>query len=329
MTNKTGVLLINLGTPDAATYSAVYKYLREFMSDPRVIERRGLIWWTLLNFVILPRRTVKSSRAYGLIWDRETDESPLRRITRAQARALSAEFSDTPEILVDWAMRYGTPSIESGITRLVGEGCDRVLLFPLYPQYSAATTATAIDKAGQALAALRHQPSIRTVPPYYAHPTYISALAASIAAHQKTLNWTPQRVVLSFHGLPQAFIDSGDPYQDQCEQTAALLRDAHGMSAKEMPLVYQSRGGRAVWTGPELEQTLIDLAHNGIKDLCVITPGFSADCIETLEEVQMRAATTFTEHGGRNFAFIPCLNDSPGSITMLTHIARQHLSGWH
>lgn len=329
MAPRTGILVINLGTPDAADKASVHRYLKEFLSDPRVIEKQGLIWWFVLNRIILPKRARSSSRAYGQIWNTNLDESPLKTITRAQSDRLADHFADDPAIVVDWAMRYGNPSIKNAIARLTKQGCTRILFFPLYPQYSSATTGSVMDKVFDCLGDMRWQPEIRTVPPYFTNTAYIDALAHSVTAHVASLGWQPEVTMMSFHGLPQAFIQNGDPYQDQCQQTADLLRAALGRDLAQMPLVYQSRGGgKAVWIGPELEGTLAELAQNGIKNLCVITPGFASDCIETLEEVQIRAAQVFRDHGGQNFSLVPCLNDSDRSITMLADLATTQLGGW-
>jgi len=325
MKNRTGVLLINLGTPDAPTVPAVRRYLREFMSDPRVIERRGLMWWLLLNGVIVPRRARKSARNYALIWNQDTGESPIRTITRAQAEKLGDRFARDPDIVVDWAMRYAAPAIADAIARLTKAGCHRIVFFPLYPQYSAATTASVMDKTFEALAKMRWQPTVTAVAPYWDDPAYITALADSVTDHTTSLGWKPEKIVASFHGLPQSFIDKGDPYQRQCEETVHLLREKMGLDAQDMPLVYQSRGGRAVWIGPSLEETLTAQARAGVKNISVIAPGFAADCIETLEEIQIRAQETFLASGGERFSFIPCLNDTPASIRMLEARIRAHL----
>jgi len=326
---RTGILLINLGTPDAPDPTSVRRYLREFLSDPRVIEKRGPLWWLILNGIILPRRSGRSSAAYQLIWDSEQNDSPLRIFTRSQAKKLSDSFAGDADVTVDWAMRYGNPSIKSAVARLEVAGCTRLLLFPLYPQYSAATTATALDKVFDALKTMRHQPSVRTVPPYFDDPTYISAVAQSVRDHIASLAWVPDMCLASFHGLPEAFITAGDPYRDHCEATAGLLRKVLETDEETIPLVYQSRGGgRAVWIGPQLEETLVKLAQKGTKNLCVVTPGFASDCIETLEELRVRAARTFLDHGGENFSLVPCLNDSDAAITLLREQADRNLVSW-
>ncbi|MCP5073189.1 MAG: ferrochelatase [Rhodobacteraceae bacterium] len=328
MSEKTGILLINLGTPEATDFKSMRRYLKEFLSDKRVIEASGPVWWLVLNGIILTRRPKKSGHAYDKIWNRERDESPLKTITRAQAEKVAAQLTDKPSLVVDWSMRYGKPSIAEGIARLSERGCHRILFFPLYPQYSAATTATAMDKVFEALKEMRWQPAVRSVPPYYDTATHITALARSIETFQLSLSWTPDVILASFHGLPVSFIESGDPYQQHCETTTALLRQTMGLSDQQLMLSYQSRTGRAEWIGPDTEETLADLARKGSRNVLVVTPGFASDCVETLEEIQIRAAQVFRENGGQEFATVPCLNDSPGSIEMLVEIIDQQLAGW-
>jgi protoporphyrin/coproporphyrin ferrochelatase len=328
MAMKIGVLLINLGTPDSTSHRDLRRYLKEFLSDRRVIEKRGVWWWLVLNGLIIPRRARRSARSYAMIWDAERDESPLRTITRAQAQKLSAAFSSQPQLVVDWAMRYGTPSIAATLRRLTQSGCTHILIYPLYPQYSGATTASAMDMVFEAMATMRAQPAIRTLPPYYAHPGYIEALRQSVATHLATLTWEPDILLASFHGLPQSFVDQGDPYQSQCEETTALLRAALGMDNTSLPLVYQSRSGRTEWLGPDLETTLGEYARRGVRNLCVIAPGFAADCVETLEEIQVRAERAFLQAGGENFSTIPCLNASAQSVRMMKDHIEAQLSGW-
>ena len=328
MEMKTGVLLINLGTPDGTSRRDLRRYLKEFLSDQRVIEKRGVLWWLVLNGLIIPRRAGKSARSYAMIWDNQRDESPLRTITRAQAQEVSAAFSSQPQLVVDWAMRYGTPSIDTTLRRLADDGCTHILIYPLYPQYSGATTASAMDKVFETIGKMRAQPAIRTVPPYYAHPAYIEALRQSVDTHLATLAWEPDVLLASFHGLPQSFVDQGDPYQSQCEETTALLRAALGRDKNTLPLVYQSRSGRTEWLGPDLETSLGEYARRGVKNLCVIAPGFAADCVETLEEIQVRAARTFLEAGGENFSAIPCLNASAQSVRMMKEHIEGQVSGW-
>ncbi len=322
---KTGILLINLGTPDATDFKSVRRYLRQFLSDKRVIWARGPVWWLILNGIILNRRPHSLGRAYDLIWNRDLDESPLRTHTRAQAQKLTDRFEDDPAIMVDWAMRYGTPSIADGIERLSDAGCERLLLFPLYPQYSAATTGTAMDAAFDALKTLHTQPTIRSVPPYFAHPAYIGALAASIRHHHASLSWRPEVVIATLHGLPVDFIDKGDPYQAQCEASVDLLRRELDLRDAELLLTYQSRTNRKIWIGPDTEETLVRLAGKGVKNLSLVTPGFASDGVETLEEIGLRATQCFRDAGGENVTLVPCLNASDGSIDMLENLVAENL----
>jgi protoporphyrin/coproporphyrin ferrochelatase len=325
--SKTGILLVNLGTPEATDYWSVRRYLRQFLSDKRVIDAHGPLWWLILNGFILTRRPKSLGRAYGRIWNRDLDESPLRSHTRQQAEALARCFADQPEIIVTWAMRYGTPSIDTGVEHLINAGCTQLLLFPLYPQYSAATTASVMDAAFDALRNQHFQPSFRGVPPYYDHPAYIDALAHSIRAHHATLTWTPEITLASLHGLPVDFITKGDPYQAQCETSVSLLRDALGLTENRLILTYQSRTGRREWIGPDTAETIQRLAREGVKNLSIIAPGFAADSVETLEEIGLRAAEDFIRAGGQNFSLVPCLNASSHSIEMLRVLAAQNLWG--
>lgn len=325
---KTGILLINLGTPEATDYWSMRRYLRQFLSDKRVVEASGPVWWFIFNAIILTRRPKSSGHAYDQIWNHDRNESPLKTITRLQAENLAGKYANQPDVIVDWAMRYGKPAIAEGIERLHQQGVERVLLFPLYPQYSSATTGTAMDSVFDALRSLRHQPAVRSVPPYFDHPAHISALAHSIRDHHASLPWTPELTIASLHGLPVEFIKKGDPYQDHCEATVALLRAELGLKDWQLLLTYQSRSGRAQWLTPDTEDTLIRLASDGIKDLTIIAPGFAADCVETLEELQIRAVEKFKSAGGRNCSIIPCLNDSKLSICMLKSLVDSQLLGW-
>lgn len=325
---KVGVLLINLGTPQATDYRSMRHYLKQFLSDKRVVESSGLVWWLVLNGIILRKRPITSGRAYDLIWNHELDESPLKTITRAQSDAIAQTFSGTENMVVDWAMRYGTPSIDDVIKRITDQGCTRILLFPLYPQYSGATTGTAMDNVFDTLKTMRHQPAIRTVAPYYNHPAHIKALADSIRAHHASLDWTPEVTIASLHGLPVDFIAKGDPYQEHCETTVALLRKELGLTDCQLLLTYQSRSGRTVWMTPDTEETAAGLARDGIENLTIIAPGFASDCIETLEELHIRAHDKFIAAGGKNCSIIPCLNQSPPSISMLKTLIDENLAGW-
>ena len=323
-----GVLLINLGTPDATSYWPMRRYLKEFLSDRRVIEINPVAWWFILNGLILTLRPQRSGHAYERIWNRELDESPLRTITRAQAEGLSAALASEPRVQVDWAMRYGTPAIGPAIERLKAQGCDRILLFPLYPQYSAATVATAFDKAFDTLKTMRWQPAIRAVPPYHDHPAHIDALARSVRTHMDGLEWAPDVIVASFHGLPEEYFAKGDPYHCHCQKTARLLRAALDWPEKRFVVTFQSRFGKAEWLKPYTDATVAGLARAGVAELCLITPGFAADCVETLEEIAIGVGETFAENGGEKFTVVPCLNDGEASIAMLEAIVRRELAGW-
>ncbi len=333
-TRKIGVLLVNLGTPEATDYWSMRAYLKEFLSDRRVIETPRLIWWPILNLVILTFRPSRKGHDYQSIWNKERNESPLKTVTRAQAEALSDWIAagglgtKGAPVVVDWAMRYGKPSLKAGFDGLAAQGCDRILLVPLYPQYSAATSATVCDKAFEALAAMRWQPSLRVAPPYYDDPTYIAALAASLRGHIAKLNFKPEVVLASFHGVPQSYLDKGDPYHCHCVKTWRLLREAMGMSAEEFPMSFQSRFGPAQWLKPATDDTIKALAARGVKRLAVIMPGFSADCLETLEEIGVENASCFREAGGEDFAAIPCLNASPEGMGVIEAIVARELAGW-
>ncbi len=323
---KTGVLLINLGTPEATSYWPMRAYLKEFLSDRRVIEVNRALWWLILNGVILSFRPQKSGHAYAQIWNRDRNESPLKTFTRAQAEKLSEHMPD--RVIVDWGMRYGKPAIADRLLALQDAGCDRILLFPLYPQYSAATTATALDKAFLALGGMRWQPAIRTVSPYFDQPAYIEAVAQSLRTHLAGLAWKPDRILVAFHGLPREYLDKGDPYHCHCQKTARLLRETLGYSKDYMQLVFQSRFGRAEWLKPYAQDTVESLPEQGVKNLLMISPGFASDCVETLEELAIGLKETFEEKGGQNFSVVPCLNDSALSIDLIAQLAQHNLQGW-
>lgn len=320
---RIGVLLVNLGTPDAPTPGAVKTYLREFLSDPRVVEIPQFIWQPILRGVILNLRPRKSAHAYSLVWDRERNLSPLKAITQDQARELHAKFGQG--VIVDHAMRYGTPSIAERLDALKTAGCDRVLIAPLYPQYCAATTATVVDEAGRALAGMRLQPAIRYLPPYYDDPAYIDALAGSVASALSALDFTPDTIIASFHGMPERTRTLGDPYYSQCLETARLLGDALG---REVQISFQSRFGKARWLEPATDATLAHLPKSGMRSVAVLAPGFAADCLETLEELAIRGRESFLEAGGENFAYLPCLNASPDGLEMLQKLLLRELAGW-
>lgn len=327
-TERVGVLLVNLGTPDSADAKGVRVYLKEFLSDPRVIEDQGLLWKLVLNGVILRVRPRRKARDYQKIWNIENNESPLKTITRAQSEKLSAAMSDRDHVVVDWSMRYGNPSIRSRLEALTAQGCDRLLVVPLYPQYSAATTATVCDEVFRVLAGMRAQPSLRVTPPYYDHPEYIEALAVSIKAHLATLPFQPELIVASFHGMPQKYVDNGDPYQRQCIATTDALRKRMGLDPSKLLLTFQSRFGYDEWLQPYTDKTMEQLAKDGVRRIAVVTPGFSADCLETLEEIAQENAEIFKHNGGEQFAFIPCLNDSEAGMDVIRRLVLRELQGW-
>ncbi|MEP9359212.1 ferrochelatase [Sphingomonas sp. KR3-1] len=323
---KIGVLLVNLGTPSAPDAASVRRYLGEFLSDRRVVEIPPLIWQPILRGVILRTRPKKSAHAYRQVW--REDGSPLAAITRAQATVLEDAFG--PEVIVDHAMRYGQPAIAERIEVLKARGCQRILIAPLYPQYCAATTATANDAAFAALAKMRWQPAIRTLPPYHDHPAYIAALKASVEASLAALDFAPDAILASFHGMPERTLTLGDPYHCHCQKTARLLGEAlkDTLGDRELITTFQSRFGRAKWLEPATDATLAALPARGIKKIAIVAPGFSADCLETLEELAIRGRESFHAAGGTDFAYLPCLNDSEGGIAMLRTILREELAGW-
>lgn len=327
-TPKIGVLLLNLGTPDATDYWSVRRYLKEFLSDPRVIETPKWLWWPLLNGVILTVRPQKSGHAYAQIWDKQANDSPLRVITREQTDRLMERFSSDKRIVVDYAMRYGNPSTASRLKALQEAGCQKILLVPLYPQYSATTTATANDKAFDALAKMRWQPAVRTMPAYFDDPVYVETLARSIQEGIGKLDFTPDLVITSYHGMPVTYLERGDPYHCQCLKTTRLVREKLGWSADKIMVTFQSRFGPTKWLEPYTDKTLEALPGQGIKRVAILAPAFSVDCIETLEEIAMQGRETFLQAGGESFAYIPCLNASPGGMDMIEHIVRRELAGW-
>jgi protoporphyrin/coproporphyrin ferrochelatase len=325
---RVGVLLVNLGTPDSADAKGVRVYLKEFLSDPRVIENQGLLWKLALNGIILNTRPARKARDYQKIWNTENNESPLKTITRAQSDKLATAIADHDHIVVDWAMRYGNPSIQSRIDALTAQGCRRILVVPLYPQYSAATSATVCDEVFRVLSDMRAQPTLRVTPPYYDDPDYIDALAVSIDAHLATLPFRPELIVASFHGMPQKYIDKGDPYQAQCIATTEALRARMGLEASKLMLTFQSRFGFDAWLQPYTDKTIEKLAKDGVRRLAVVTPGFSADCLETLEEIAQENAEIFKHNGGEAFAAVPCLNDSDAGMDVIRQLVLRELQGW-
>jgi ferrochelatase len=326
--SRVGVLLVNLGTPDVADARGVRVYLKEFLSDARVIEDQGLVWKLVLNGIILRKRPATKAKDYLKIWNNERNESPLKTITRAQSDKLAAALADRAHVAVDWGMRYGNPSIAAGLDALMAQGCDRILVVPLYPQYSASTTATVVDKTFEALAAMRAQPTVRFTPPYYDDPAYIEALAVSIERHLATLPFTPERILASFHGMPQSYVDKGDPYQAQCVATVEALRARMGRDETGLMLTFQSRFGNDPWLQPYTDATIAQLAKDGVRRLAVVTPGFAADCLETLEEIAQENAEIFRHNGGEQFSAVPCLNDSDEGMDVIRQLVLRELQGW-
>ncbi|EHK57694.1 ferrochelatase [Allomesorhizobium alhagi] len=325
---KIGVMLVNLGTPDGTDFGSMWRYLREFLSDPRVIELPRIAWYPILYGIVLNTRPTKSGANYRKIWNRERDESPLRTYTRAQSEKLAEALRDEPQIVVGWAMRYGNPSTKSVADRLVAQGCDRLLVLPLYPQYSATTTATANDKLFAALAKMRRQPAVRSVPAYYDDPVYVDAVARSIETHLVSLDFAPEVVIASYHGIPKPYSDKGDPYYWHCLETTRLVRERLGWGEEKLITTFQSRFGAQEWLQPYTDKTVERLAREGVKSIAIVNPGFSSDCIETLEEIAVEAREIFLHAGGANFAHIPCLNDSPGGMAVIEALVRRELSGW-
>jgi ferrochelatase len=325
---RIGVLLVNLGTPDATDYWSMRRYLKEFLSDRRVIEVNPVKWWPILNLIILTVRPGRKGRDYDKIWNRARNESFLTTITRAQSDKLAESLSDNPSILVDWAMRYGNPSIASRLDAMQQAGCDRILLVPLYPQYAAATSATVCDKAFEALVTMRRQPALRVAPPWFDRPAYIEALAASLESALAVMAFKPDKILASFHGMPEEYVRKGDPYYEQCNETVRLLRARLKLGDDKLMLTFQSRFGTAEWLKPYTDATVRRLAGEGVKNLAIITPGFVADCLETLEEIAMENAAIFKQAGGENFAAIPCLNDGPGGIAGIRDVVLRELKGW-
>ncbi|WP_340108331.1 ferrochelatase [Pikeienuella sp. HZG-20] len=327
---KTGVLLVNLGTPNGTDYWNMRRYLREFLSDTRVIEAPKWLWRPILHLVVLTTRPQKSGKAYDSIWNRERDESPLLTITRAQtekvATRLKAAYGDT--VIVDFCMRYGDPSTPSKIQEMHDLGCDRIVFFPLYPQYAAATTATANDQAFRQLMKMRWQPAFRTVAAYADHPLYAEALAQSVTRAYAEMDARPDALVASYHGLPQSYLDKGDPYHCHCHKTTRLLQERLGWPEGEIVTSFQSRFGSKEWLKPYTVEKVAELAKAGNTHIAIIAPGFSADCVETLEEINDEIREAFEAAGGRRFDYIPCLNDDDAHIDMMEAILKSELTGW-
>jgi ferrochelatase len=319
-----GVLLVNLGTPDAPSAHAVRRYLSEFLSDRRVVDYPRALWLPILHGIILNVRPAKSARAYAKIWTK--DGSPLRVYTKGAAEALAVRMGE--RVAVDWAMRYGAPSVRDRINALKEKGCDRILVIPMYPQYSQSTTASVADAVFAALERMNWQPAIRIAAPYHDADAYVAALKTVADKHFSTLGWAPERVILSFHGTPKRHLTEGDPYFCHCSKTARLIRAAMGWSEEFAPLAFQSRFGREEWLTPAADQMIREMGAKGVKRLAVMTPGFVSDCLETLEEIAIGGAEAFHQSGGEQFAAIPCLNDAPAMIDLMEALTLREAAGW-
>jgi len=328
---KIGILLVNLGTPDGTDYWSMRRYLKEFLSDQRVIEEPKWKWWPILNGIILQTRPQKSGKAYEEIWNHEANEGPLLTITRGQSDKLRERLSKhtfARKVEVDFAMRYGNPSIKSRIHALQEKGCERLLVLPLYPQYAAATTATVNDAVFDVLKEMRWQPTLRTLPPYHDNPAYIDALATSMRKTLDGLDFEPELILASYHGIPKRYFDNGDPYHCHCMKTTRLVREKLGWDKDYLQTTFQSLFGPEEWIRPYTDETVTKLAESGVKRLAIVNPGFSADCLETLEEIDGENREIFMEHGGEQFAHIPCLNDSDEGMDMLESLTLAELQGW-
>jgi ferrochelatase len=325
--SRTGIILVNLGTPDAPTASAVRRYLREFLWDPRIVEIPRPLWWLILNLFVLPKRPAESARRYAQVWT--PDGSPLRVHTERQAKLLRGFLGEKLKapMIVEHAMRYGKPAIADAVGRLREQGCDRILALPLYPQYSAGTTASAIDALGAALARLRNQPELRTVRHFHDHPGYVAALAQSVRDYWQA-NGRPDVLVMSFHGVPRATLDRGDPYHCECQKTGRLLAEALALAPDRYRLTFQSRFGRAEWLKPYTAEVLEQLGRQKLGRVDVVCPGFVSDCLETLEEIAIEGKGIFTAAGGKDYHYIPCLNERDDWVHALADITATNLHGW-
>ena len=319
---KTGVLIINLGTPDSTSWWDIRKYLKEFLSDKRVIEVNPLLWQIILNLFILTLRPSKTAHAYKKIWRKETNESPLLYFTRSQAKKLSSKVNDD-KIIVDFAMRYGNPSIKLKLNLLKEAGCENIIILPLYPQYAAATTATVCDEVYRSLMNMRWQPSLQIIPHYESEPMYIDALIKSIKTKLENINWKPDLIISSYHGIPKKYFDKGDPYHCYCQKTTRLMKEK--FNEIDIRTTFQSRFGPQEWLTPYTDKTLEILPSEGIKNLLVICPGFASDCVETLEEINIQGRDSFIENGGENFDLIPCLNDNPDHINLFEKLIKKYI----
>lgn len=325
--NKIGVVMLNLGTPDATDYWSVRKYLSEFLGDKRVIDYPRWFWQPLLQLVILTSRPFRSGNAYKSIWNIDKNESPLKTYTRSITKKLQAKFGKK-QVIFEWGMRYGNPSTKQAIQNLVNQGCGKILFFAMYPQYSATTTATAYDKAFDTLKKLTWQPSVRTAPSYYNDPKYIEIMANSVVNHLKKIKSKPEIMLVSFHGLPKRYLAQGDPYSCLCQETSRLICEKLGWSKDKWITVFQSRFGPEEWLQPYTDKTVEKLAKDGIKDIAIISPAFACDCLETLEELAIENKEIFIKNGGEKFTYIPCLNDTKEHVDFLAEKIGNELSGW-
>ena len=319
---KTGVLLVNLGTPDSTAWLDIRKYLKEFLSDKRVIEVNQFLWQIILNLFILNLRPSKTAKAYKEIWMEKENMSPLRYYTIMQTKKLLDRIS-RDNLLIDYAMRYGNPSIKSKISKLHKAGCEKLIVLPLYPQYAAATTATVCDEVYRVLMKMRWQPSLQIIPHYESEPLYIKALSNSLSAKIQELNWKPDLILASYHGIPQKYFDKGDPYHCYCQKTSRLLSEE--FKSIKIKTTFQSRFGPEAWLRPYTDKTLENLPKEGVKNILVICPGFSSDCVETLEEISIQGKETFLKSGGKNFDVVPCLNDNEDHINLLEKLTKRFL----
>ena len=319
---KTGVLLINLGTPNSTSWWDIRKYLKEFLSDRRVIEVNPILWQIILHLFILTFRPSKTAHAYKKIWRKETNESPLLYFTRSQAQLLNKRIG-SKNVIVDFAMRYGSPSIKLKLNLLKDSGCENIIILPLYPQYAAATTATVCDEVYRSLMKMRWQPSLQVIPHYEGEPLYIDALVKSIENKVKIINWKPDLIISSYHGIPKKYFDKGDPYHCYCQKTTRLMKEKYNLV--DIQTTFQSRFGPKEWLTPYTDKTLENLPNKGIKNLLVICPGFASDCVETLEEINIQGRETFLNNGGKNFELISCLNDSPDHIDLFEKLVRKYI----
>ena len=319
---KTGVIIINLGTPDSTSWWDIRKYLKEFLSDRRVIEVNPIVWKVILNLFILTFRPSKTAHAYKKIWRKESNESPLLYFTKEQANKLNTKIGND-KIIVDFAMRYGNPSIKYKLNKLKEKGCENIIILPLYPQYAAATTATVCDEVYRSLMKMRWQPSLQIIPHYESEPSYIDSLIKSIEKKLNEINWKPDLIISSYHGIPKSYFDKGDPYHCYCHKTTRLMKDK--FKEIEIQTTFQSRFGPQEWLTPYTDKTLESLPDKGVKKLLVICPGFASDCVETLEEINIQGRESFLENGGEKFDLIPCLNDSEDHINLFEKLLSKYL----